>query len=701
MSGGSAVDAALWHRLSALLRFSLAFSIAATLVGHIVAPLPASAEQSISIVISPIPLEVDGTADGQGWKKGSQVELEHEITYGKVAPGDSTQVRLLADRSYLYVSYVVTQAAPITDTQKTNGVGWGTDDGVGVALWPGGRNGFQYTFESNPSGNHYQYSSENTAFQPTWSSVGRAAKNGYEVTMAIPLSVIKGDGRDQWLIQIYRTVAKTGQYYVWYYAPGEGSTMTPQYAGVLSGMKSLAHGAGKPPTRVSVYGLAESAPQSYGGDTSRIGGDFSLPINRTVSLFGTVHPDYSNVEIDQQTIAPTQFPRVYSEVRPFFTQAQSFYNPSGFSLLYTPAIPTPAWGAAYEGVLGQFKSAAFDAQGDGRDDNAFVLRYGSPNGNLGVGFQRVQASYPGVIDTTTSESIDYDNQRNFSVYGSTATDTGTNVLQSGLNQNDNLGINYYGPKGNVTVNYLSTGLYFNPVDGYVAHPDVRGLNYSASKEIDFSSTSSIVKLVFSAYADSYENHFGEADQSDTYASVGLTTRHLLTVSWSTGASYLLQPGYGMTPFTQQGPSLTWAPNPALPSDFGLRTGHYYNGYLHSLYWDTTVPLGKASRTLGMDYYLTLYSSPSVSYARQTLFRIYTSWQLSRNASVSLGWRTIDGSPPYFTRQPAAKGDNFSAAFADRLKIGNLYVVYGDPNAFSTSPTLIIKLVHYILGQEGT
>ena len=63
---------------------------------------------------------------------------------------------------------------------------------------------------------------------------------------------------------------------------------------------------------------------TIGGSTSRVGVDFSIPIAQTASFFGTFHPDYSNVELDQQSISPTVFQRTYSEVRPFFTQAASY-----------------------------------------------------------------------------------------------------------------------------------------------------------------------------------------------------------------------------------------------------------------------------------------------------------------------------------------------------------------------------------------
>lgn len=667
-----------------------------------VRPLSASAQAIVMPTVIGDHLSANDLLTTPQWDKASAVSMEHEITYGKFPSGETTSMRFLTDRTYLYVRYDVSQSSPITDTQRTDGIGWGTDDGVGIVLWPGGRSGYSYTFESNPSGTHYQYSTENTAFHPNWFTVGRRTAAGYEVVLQIPLSILKGDGRDQWLMNLYRTVARTTQMFVWSYSPQEGRDLGSQYAGVLSGMKTLSKSdRKKAAARASIYGLGEVQPSSYGGSTSRIGGDFSVLVAPRISVFGTVHPDYSNVEVDQQTIAPTQFPRVYYEVRPFFTQAQSFYNPSGFSDLYTPAIPAPSWGLAFEGISGLFQAAGFDAQSSSRDDNAFVSSYTTPNQALGLSFQRVQASYSGVFDATTTESAAYNNQHDLTIYGSTATDSGTNDLQANMNHNSFVGTSLYGPKANLTLNYLSTDLYYNPVDGYVAHPDVHGFNYSGSREFDFTPTSAVIRVSAYAYGDLYRDHLGSIDQSDDYLSATVTTKRMLSISMSTGSNYLFEQGFGMTPFTQQGPTLSWALNPALPSDIGVRDGHYYNGLLHSDFADSTIALGRASRSLTFNYYATDFDSPTVRQARQTLFRAAINWQLAKTGSVTLGWRQISGSQPYFSPQPYVKGDNFSAAYVQRLSIGNLYLVYGDPNAFSTQPSFILKFVHYILGQEGT
>ena len=117
-----------------------------------------------------------------------------------------------------------------------------------------------------------------------------------------------------------------------------------------------------------MYGLSESTSKENGGSTSRVGMDFAIPVTPTASFVGALHPDYSNVEIDQQTISPQAFARQYAEVRPFFTQAASYFNQHIScsdcpQTLYTPAIPTFAQGYAIEGTQGHLSFGAFDVVG--------------------------------------------------------------------------------------------------------------------------------------------------------------------------------------------------------------------------------------------------------------------------------------------------------------------------------------------------
>ena len=231
----------------------------------------------------------------------------------------------MTDGNYLYVGFDAQQQQRISAGQHTNDTSLNNDDYVSVYFWPNGSNGFEYMFASNPNGTHVSMSSENTSYAPVWRSAGKAHAGGYTVTMRIPLDAIKGAGSGAWGLQFARFVATTQDDLVWQHSTqqsGSGGEASSIYSGFLAGIPAQA--ALRPKPRVGIYELGELASRSIGGSTSRIGADISLPITTGTSFVATLHPDYSNVELDQQTIQPTAYQRTFQEVRPFFTQAGKF-----------------------------------------------------------------------------------------------------------------------------------------------------------------------------------------------------------------------------------------------------------------------------------------------------------------------------------------------------------------------------------------
>ena len=237
-----------------------------------------------------------------------------------------------------------------------------------IALWPDGSSGFTYDFISTPLGTRYQGSSENSNYEPHWDSIGKVMSGRYVVTMRVPLAAMHGASRDHWMIQLGRYEPTTGSLYLWSGGPNVNGTTDMNYARPLRGMAGIA--ATRPKARFGFYGLGAIAAPGAGGSTSRGGLDASIPITPTTSLIASIHPDFSNVENDQQSISPTAFRRYYSETHPFFTQGANAYNymecdacPNEYSL-YTPAIPTPRDGYAIEGKQGPLTFGGFDAVGD-------------------------------------------------------------------------------------------------------------------------------------------------------------------------------------------------------------------------------------------------------------------------------------------------------------------------------------------------
>jgi len=660
---------------------------------------------ALQAVMVNAPPKLDGTLNDPAWQKAAHVELGWDFTYRRPAE-ERTDAYLLIDKNSLYVGFSVQQSEAVTATQHTNDVPLGADDVVRIYLWPGGDRGFEYGFISNPIGTRYEFSSENSAFAPAWEAAGKPSAHGYTVTERIPLDVMRGDGRGTWRIQFDRRVEATNTLYEWSHADAQGGTDSILYTGYLSGMELVAKGARTKP-RLQLYTLGEAASNAAGGSTSRVGADFAIPITSTASFLGTIHPDYSNVELDQQTIAPTAFPRRFQEVRPFFTQGQQFYNAFNcndcvdFPLLYTPAIPTPRDGYAIEGSQGPATFGAFDALSSQRSDSAQSLQFVSSDRRFQALVQRETVDYPGVHDDATYAQAIVGNAHNFNAYVTEGAESGTFITQPGAGAYREYGVNFYTPKSGLFAAYHDIGSQYGPVDAFNAYNDVRGPSVYVFREFDFGQKKFVQNVTISQDYDRYFSHAGGLDFGNNSSALTVNTRTLFTLSLSTGENYILQ-GAGPGGFANQnGFSLSYAQNTSTPSSYSYNVGRFGAGYLRSSLRSTTLKAGHRG-TLTLEADDTSWSLDGGSTVRQWLERVSYALQLSGGSSFAIGARRIIGTGPTFFQAPQyVDASNVSLAYYRRVGTGELYLVYGDPNALYTTPALIAKWIFYIGAQKGT
>ncbi len=159
-------------------------------VGSIIAgvPLPPAAAEAADSARLVVPLIASSPAAAA---VGANAILPWDVAHGRSAT-ETTTVTIATDGTYVLIRFVAKQREPIVVTQKTNNVGAGLDDQVGVYLWPNGTNGYAYQFLATPTGTHFQSSTENTNYEPTWESHGTLGSGQFTVTMKIPLAAIRG-----------------------------------------------------------------------------------------------------------------------------------------------------------------------------------------------------------------------------------------------------------------------------------------------------------------------------------------------------------------------------------------------------------------------------------------------------------------------------------------------------------------------------
>lgn len=717
-----------------LLRTAAAVAAAVVLTTAFAQAAPPGTTIDVPVLTSTPSME--GVVDAS-WGAAAKLTLDTDFTFRRPA-SEPTTVYVGQEHGYLDVAFVATESETLTQTQVTNGSSVQNDDYVAVSLNPQGSQGFSYVFYANPRGARFQSSSENTAYSPQWTAGAVRTPTGYSVTLRVPLSIMRSGGSTAWKAQFERFTLAKNSLDVWTYSAQAPNATDPSFFGVLRHINVQAGSTARPQPRVQPYVLGEITPRAEGGNTSRIGLDAALPFAPTASFLASLHPDYSNVEIDQQTIAPTAFARQYSEVRPFFTQAASFFN-NWFSCnncplpLYTPAIPTFAQGYAVEGSQGPLQYAAYDAIGTGRTDDGQVLNYlDETQGHLtSVAVQREGVDAPDLVDDTTTLDTGYLNQSShLGVYANAGMDRGTLVTDPQEANYFEGGPLYVAPTAVFGVNYQRVGALFNPVDGYVAQTNIAGYEGFGKEIFNFSARSVLHDVYALGFYAKYDNDQQQLAQVTGSTQVNLDFRNLVSVHLYTNSQSILTSTGEFLPFDGNGFALGYRMGNSLinggntttntPSYVQYTAGPYYHGKLDAWTYLTTQALFhhvNVTLETDEDRYDTVY--PGESGSTQWLERVSFDWQLNRYAEFDIGIRRIIGanlpnsfeslaltSPgecfanPYYPGCMVDAG-NISLAFHFLAARNEFYVVYGNPNSLATYPALFVKWIRYIGAEKGT
>lgn len=633
---------------------------------------------------------------------------------------EPTIVRVSGDGSFLYVRFEATQREPIISAQRTNDIGQGTDDNVWIDVWPDGPTGFQYQFVATPNGTHYQSSTENSNFAPRWESYGALRAGGYTVTMKIPLQVMRGaESSAAWRVQFARYVRATGQQAVWSYDATQTSADDPARAGTLSITSPRA--SQRPHPRLGTYVLTRIGSEAAGGNALRSGLDFSIPISQKTSVYATFYPDDSNVELDQQTISPTVFPRAFAEVRPFFTQGSGNFNNygcnfcNGLTPLYTPAIPTPRSGYAIEGKAGDLSFTGFDAVGVSRQDIAAGLTYTSQDTRWTASLDHVRVNIPGFNDIETVAGVFYNDLKHVNLYANYGTDSGTDVLRGNRAQYYDTGFLWGSQNFSVWGGVHRIGQYFNPADAFILRSGVNGWGLFTNKIWTFAPRSPLAAVALGATMTRNHSDDGPFNQTSNKIDFDILTRNAIDVNVTVGSSYLLIRNV-MTPISQNGVSLTYHSgsqinNPvgfdahgpsATPTRVSFNSGRFGAGRLDTWIRSSTVRVGKRG-TLTVQADDTAQWFDSAPSRIQWFDSLAYTYQMDRDSSIGIGLRRIVGVPPLPNGGGSCSGacSNVTFAYHARFQRGEIFLAYGDPNALTTVPQALFKYIFYAGSDKGT
>ena len=689
------------------------------------------------------------------------IETFETLTTRTAATRFPTTARVALDKDTLYVAITATQiGAPITATQSTNNVGFGIDDFVGIGLDPTS-NGQAYYFEVTPAGVRYQSSIESARYNPQWRAFAKVAGGNWNALLVIPLKVLRtGSGSLQkWRFNIVRHIAATNENETWAYDPlmsdaggGFPQLSDARYWPYLDGIH-VGGTAVKPKPRAEIYALDSlghdrSQYQQATGvfapeGTRHIGLDVNIPLTGTIAFVGALAPDFSNVETDQQTIAPQEFRRSFTEYRPFFTQGANFFNPISSiginqapdAIFYSPGIGEFERGSKIEGTFGFQSIGLLNVAGAGFNDSVLSYKHYLPDRTFGYSFQAVAAhhadgnstAYPYADnDTSYDAQVGGRNLHTGLVYsldygGEHGSVPGT---APGLAYKTEDFLDVHKQNYEVFTSYRDIGPNWNPIDGFTNLADERG----PSSFFDFSgnpSTRSVLKREeLFIYGDRLVDRSGAAHQADFQANLSLLLRNQLSLAGGPSFSALrlydggissdgYQVGYagGVTvPFNAANVAVGYKDGTPTPYDFSTQWGPFttFNGdgtirptYLRLYTLSTSRPIGK-TLSLSAEYDGTLEDFPTANvnvkaHDGQALRRIGFGEAFGPESNLSISLRDISGTGGF-----SLPGVNLAASYHRRFaNDSELFVNYGTPSATATLQRVIVKYVYRFGSAAGT
>ena len=692
------------------------------------------------------PLGADTSLSDPDWIRGKITDGRNgfeDITTRSAAPFD-TEAYVLYDADNLYVAFRVHQLnVPTTANQTTNNVGFGLDDFVGIGLDTSGNGSTVYYFETTPHGTRYQQASESTRYNPAWSASAATGRGSWTAVMTIPLNALHhGSAATQtWRFNFVRGIAANGEHYTWAFDGSMQDAAIPQWPSFsdaqywprLSGVQLT--GGERDRVRADAYALGSAggdrtlfaqANGSFAPEAARMAGlDFSYALTSTVHFVATFNPDFSNVEVDQQTIAPQEFKRPLVEYRPFFAEGAAFLNPVSPSagagqpnnqIFYSPAIGPFDRGMKVEGSSGnqsfgvlQFRG--YDqTSGNAFNDVAYGYTHALPNQSFAYWSDGVIAHHSiAGSDTAAEAGASYKNVHS-------GLDGGIDDAFEGHARALSTWEHLRKPNYEAFIDYQDVTPNYNPIDGFTSISDTRGFVY----DINFSGSSRTLKnykVDFSG--DRFLDESGAVHQSDVFASLKVTLNDQISLfvgphngflrSYTTTApgdrgcndpslsrtSYTGFPNYycGESDiFNQLTLRLGYRDGTQAPVDFAFAEGPFGGTFLHQYSLSASRPLGTRFSVAGQyagTYGRTIADGTLNS---QWVRLISLGYNVGSDSNVAFELRAINGLVNGLTTVP---GLNVALSYHSRFSNGNqLYLSFGTPAATQTLNRFIVKYVFH-------
>jgi len=299
-----------------------------------------------------VEISIDSRADESFWREAYEASgfTTYQPLYGE-QPTTEVTARLFSDNNGLYVHWSVLDPEPSlvrARYQRRDNI-W-KDDTVGIYVDTNGDAQRGYLFICNPFGAQADAvrvpgSGDSFGWDERWHCNGRLTETGFEVEMMIPWNAVRHPvNMEEIGISLLSSTSRNRERASW-------PVRHPDVSGILI-QQSMFRG----PSNVEDESTYTIAPDLVVSRLDLNGGRFAyegvspgltvtVSPNDTVSILGTLNPDFSTVESDEfQIESNNRFALYLKEKRPFFTEGSEWLEFGVEDLIYTRSMVAPIAG---------------------------------------------------------------------------------------------------------------------------------------------------------------------------------------------------------------------------------------------------------------------------------------------------------------------------------------------------------------------
>ncbi len=313
------------------------------------------------------PITVNGRGDSPGWNGTLEITGFYEISPGdNAAPRVRTVARLAYDRDHIYFFARCYDPEPakirahLSDRDAVF-----DDDMVGIMIDTFRDHRSGYEFFVNPLGIQGDLSrngdNEDASFDCLWESAGHVDSLGWTAEFAIPTRSLRFPAleKQKWGFTVLRLWPRESRYQIASIRIDRNNAcLECQYA-TLNEFVGLSAGRN---LEVLPYVTMTSASTRDYLDAPRasdshpdVGLNVKYGITPSLTLDGAVHPDFAQVEADQNQVSVNSATALFfPEKRPFFLEGSTIFD-SFANFFYSRNISDPRWAGKLTGREGRFQ----------------------------------------------------------------------------------------------------------------------------------------------------------------------------------------------------------------------------------------------------------------------------------------------------------------------------------------------------------